>query len=66
MYPNKIVKTLGQHEEEEHFPIGSLSLSNCGRIVASSSHDSSIKFYDVGGFVKSRDGKIEEGKEEEI
>jgi WD40 repeat protein len=52
--PNKILQMLGQHEEEENFPIQSLSLSHCHNFVASSSHDNSIKFYDVSTFVKNR------------
>lgn len=52
--PNKILQILGQHEEEENFPVQSLSLSRCRRFMASSSHDNSIKFYDVNDFVKNR------------
>jgi WD40 repeat protein len=63
--PNKIVQTIGQHEEDENFPIESLSLSHCGNIVASTSHDNSIKFYDVSEFVKKRLNDSSQVKEED-
>ena len=52
--PNKLLKLIGQHEEDDNFPIKSLSLSHCRNFVASTSHDNSIKFYDVSDFVNSR------------
>lgn len=58
--PNKVLQVLGQHEEDDLFPIESLSLSYCKNILASTSHDNSIKFYDVSQFVKSRKGVKEE------
>ena len=54
MKPNKLLEVIGQHEEDEHFPVLSLSLSNCGNIVASTSHDNSIKFYDISALVRAR------------
>lgn len=44
VYPNKVVATLGQHEEDEHFPITKISISHCRNFIASCSHDNSIKF----------------------
>ena len=57
---------LGQHEEEaeENFPVQSLSMSHCRRFLASSSHDSSVKFYDINEFVKKRANNPEMGIEE--
>jgi WD40 repeat protein len=55
---------LGQHEEDDQFPIQSLSLSYCKNILASTSHDNSIKFYDISSFVKGRQGVKEEDIEE--
>jgi hypothetical protein len=47
---------LGQHEEDQQFPITKVDLDRTRRIVASISHDSSIKFYDVVEFMgKSRE-----------
>lgn len=57
-----MLQLIGQHEEDENFPVQSLSLSSCRNIVASTSHDNSIKFYDVSDFVKARVGC----KQEEI
>jgi len=54
LFPNGIVKVLGQHEEDEQLPITGLSMAHCQRIVASISHDNSIKFYDVSKFVSDR------------
>jgi WD40 repeat protein len=54
--PNKVLQVLGQHEEDDQFPIQHLSLSYCKNFLASTSHDNSIKFYDVSNFVKSRQG----------
>jgi WD repeat-containing protein 55 len=45
---------VGQHEEDEHFPVQSLALSRCRNILASTSHDNSIKFYDVSQLVRQR------------
>ena len=59
-----MLQTLGQHEEEDHFPIQSLSLSHCRRFMASSSHDNSINFYDVSEFIKKRINFEEEAGEE--
>ena len=64
IYPSKMLQTLGQHEEEDHFPIQSLSLSHCRRFMASSSHDNSINFYDVNEFIKKRVEFVEEANEE--
>ncbi|KAL4510506.1 hypothetical protein ABPG72_004660 [Tetrahymena utriculariae] len=55
VYPNKQLQILGQHEEDENFPITKLSLSHCRKFLASLSHDNSIKFYDVSKFVNGRD-----------
>lgn len=60
--PNKVLQVLGQHEEDDQFPIQSLSVSYCKNILASTSHDNSIKFYDISSFINSRKGV----KEEEI
>jgi WD40 repeat protein len=57
--PGRVLQPLGQHEEDDSFPIQSLSLSHCRRFVASSSHDSSIKFYDVSAFVRGRQRAME-------
>ncbi len=55
VYPNKILACLGQHsEDDEHFPIQKLALSHCKNFVASCSHDSSIKFYEIVSFLKKR------------
>lgn len=55
VYPNKIISCLGQHsEDDEHFPIQKLALSHCKNFVASCSHDSSIKFYEIVSFLKKR------------
>jgi WD40 repeat protein len=60
-YPHKQIQVIGQHEEEENFPVQSLALSHCRNIVASTSHDNSIKFYDVSQFVRLRSQvKVEE------
>ncbi len=52
--PNKILQVLGQHEEDDQFPIQHLSISHCKNILASTSHDNSIKFYDISNFVRGR------------
>jgi len=54
VYPNKQLEILGQHEEDENFPVTKLGISHCKRFAASLSHDSSIKFYDISSFVASR------------
>lgn len=55
IYPNKIISILGNHsEDDEHFPIQKISLSHCKNFVASCSHDSSIKFYEISEFVHKR------------
>ena len=55
IYPNKIISLLGQHsEDDEHFPIQKIAISHCKNYVASYSHDSSIKFYDVSEFINKR------------
>lgn len=71
IHPNKIVRVLGQHEDDEHFPVQKIDIAHCRKIMASVSHDNSIKFYDINDFVKSRDGckvmsEAEEDMEEEI
>jgi WD40 repeat protein len=60
LLPSKMLQIIGQHEEEEHFPIQSLALSRCMNIIASTSHDNSIKFYDVSQFIKMRSQVKEE------
>ena len=56
VYPNKIVSVLGNHsEDDEHFPIQKIALSNCRNFVASCSHDNSIKFYEISSFVRKRE-----------
>ena len=52
--PSKLLQVVGQHEENEHYPVQSLALSRCRNIVASTSHDNSIKFYDVSQLVRQR------------
>lgn len=54
IYPNEIVEVLGQHEDDQQFPISRLSMSHCQNFLASCSHDNSIKFYDISKFVKKR------------
>ncbi len=70
VYPNQIVATLGQHEENQNFPIQRLSISHCRNFLASCSHDDSIKFYDISDFVKKRDstqsGDLPENDEENL
>ena len=43
--PNRILGTVGEHSGG--FPVESLSLSHCGRWLASCSHDQTVKFSDV-------------------
>lgn len=54
MFPNGITGVLGQHEEDANFEIAKIDVNHSQQIAASISHDSSIKFYDVSGFVKTR------------
>ena len=54
VFPNQVVSVLGQHEEDEMFPVQGLSVSHCKNFLASCSHDNSIKFYDIADFVKGR------------
>ena len=42
--PNRFVGTVGEHED---FPVERMRLSRDGDILASCSHDQSIKFWDV-------------------
>ena len=42
--PNRIIGTVGEHPG---FPVEALSLSHCGRWLASCSHDQLVKFSDV-------------------
>ena len=51
IFPNQIIGVLGQHEEDQQFPITRIDLDRSRRIVASISHDNSIKFHDVKDFV---------------
>lgn len=44
MFPHRFLGVVGQHED---FLIESLSVSRCGRLLASSSHDEVIKFWNV-------------------
>lgn len=48
MYPH-IVSVVDKHTEndEESMPITKISISNCQRILASISHDYTVKFYDL-------------------
>lgn len=54
IFPNHIVGVLGQHEENQHFPITKIDMDHTRRIVASISHDNSIKFHDVIDFIGKR------------
>ena len=54
IFPNHIVGVLGQHEEDQQFPITKIDMDHTKRIVASISHDNSIKFYDVVEFMRKR------------
>ncbi|EGR27280.1 WD repeat protein [Ichthyophthirius multifiliis] len=54
VFPNKQLQILGEHEEDDNFPITKIALSHCKNILASISHDNSIKFYDVQQFVNKR------------
>lgn len=68
IYPNKDLGILGQHEEDENFPVTRLSVSHCKRFAASLSHDSSIKFYDIAKFTRERenlDDNIMEGSSDD-
>ena len=40
-------------------------MSHCKRFLASTSHDNSIKFYDINEFVKKRTKKVQTDMEEE-
>ena len=42
--PNRFLGVVGQHEQ---YPVENLSLSHCGHLVASCSHDQRIKFWNV-------------------
>jgi ATP-dependent RNA helicase DOB1 len=56
VFPNQIVGVLGQHEENQQFPISKIAMDHTKRIVASISHDNSIKFHDVIEFMGKRAG----------
>ena len=42
--PNRFVKTIGEHDD---FPVEGMRLSRDGNILASCSHDQTVKFWDV-------------------
>ena len=42
--PNQFLHVVGEHD---NFPVENLSLSHCGKYVASCSHDEKVKFWDV-------------------
>ena len=55
LYPNRVHSILGKHsEDEEHFPIFKIARSRCGNYVASTSNDSSIKFYEITDLLRDR------------
>eukprot|EP01015_Nassula_variabilis_P021686 TRINITY_DN3890_c0_g1_i6.p3 TRINITY_DN3890_c0_g1~~TRINITY_DN3890_c0_g1_i6.p3 ORF type:complete len:103 (+),score=23.63 TRINITY_DN3890_c0_g1_i6:155-463(+) len=57
--PNKILKVLGKHaDEDENFPVQSVAVSRCKRFAATTSHDYSIKFYDIAQFVDQRSSYV--------
>lgn len=45
--PNQVLETVGVHGD---FPIESITTSHDNRLLASSSHDHVVKFYDVERF----------------
>lgn len=57
--PNKLVGVLGEHSED---PIERLAFDRSRRLLASASHDDTVKFWDVGYLYEADD---EGGEEEE-
>jgi len=57
--PNNLLGIVGAHEE---FPIERLALNHNGELLASISHDQSIKFWNIGWFYDL----LDEEKKEEI
>uniref|UniRef100_A0A8C6WMP8 WD repeat-containing protein 55 n=1 Tax=Neogobius melanostomus TaxID=47308 RepID=A0A8C6WMP8_9GOBI len=48
LLPNRVLGCVGQHVGE---PIEELASSHCGRFLASSSHDQSVRFWDVSALL---------------
>lgn len=62
--PNKLLGVLGEHE---NFPIERLRMSRNGDLIASCSHDNSIKFWlnDENKMASLRAAKFNKDKQEE-
>jgi len=61
--PNKLIGVIGEHED---FPIERLKISRDSKILASSSHDNKVKFWDVSFFFgdKGEDSDSDESDNE--
>ncbi|GFR46760.1 hypothetical protein Agub_g8386 [Astrephomene gubernaculifera] len=61
--PNRLLGILGQHNED--FPVERLALSHDRRVLASTSHDSAVKLWDLSLLLEDDDeGEGEEGEGE--
>lgn len=56
--PSDLVGIVGEHED---FPVERMRLSHCKKYLASSSHDDSIKFWNIN-YLYDEDGENEEGE----
>ena len=55
IYPNSTLNILGKHSDDEYsYPIFKLAQAHCKQIIATTSNDSSIQFYEIHDFLKSR------------
>jgi WD40 repeat protein len=63
LFPNRVARTLGQHDQDSIFPVERLALRRDLKLLASTSHDESINFYDLSEFEGA--GEPEEQEEEE-
>lgn len=62
VYPNQIIQIIGKHSEDDQlFPIFKVAKSRCSQFIATTSNDSSIKFYEIQDLIQQRGSVIDSG-----
>jgi WD repeat-containing protein 55 len=56
LHPNKLVGVIGEHEEG--FPVEKITRSHDDALLASISHDSTVKFWDLSCFIDDYDADV--------